>query len=129
MNSLAVYLKTEDEIETKSCIYCKEEKSLSEYHKHPTNKDGLDSRCKSCQHRSSRESRKIKKTAPPKPDGCECCGVDPMTRQYKTFWVLDHDHETKIFRGWLCDECNRIGKLGDTLEGVMRAVKYLQSRD
>ena len=53
-----------------------------------------------------------------------------MTKQYKAFWVLDHDHETNLFRGWLCDDCNLgIGKLGDNLEGIMRAVKYFKSRD
>jgi hypothetical protein len=30
-------------------------------------------------------------------------------------------------RGWLCDPCNiAIGNLGDTLEGVLKAVEYLR---
>lgn len=40
---------------------------------------------------------------------------------------LDHCHHTGLFRGWLCGKCNTaIGKLGDTLEGVKRAVAYLE---
>jgi hypothetical protein len=42
--------------------------------------------------------------------------------------VFDHDHETLEHRGWLCDNCNRsIGMLGDTVEGLMEAVLYIQN--
>jgi protein-arginine kinase activator protein McsA len=41
--------------------------------------------------------------------------------------VFDHDHETLKHRGWLCDNCNRsIGMLGDTIESLERAIKYLK---
>ena len=33
---------------TKVCTKCKEEKPVTEFYKHPTCKDGLQSRCKSC---------------------------------------------------------------------------------
>jgi Recombination endonuclease VII len=40
---------------------------------------------------------------------------------------LDHDHATGAFRGWLCMCCNTaIGKLGDTVEGLNRAVAYIE---
>jgi hypothetical protein len=40
--------------------------------------------------------------------------------------VFDHDHVTGVVRGLLCNGCNTaIGKLGDTPDGVMRAVAYL----
>ena len=30
------------------------------------------------------------------------------------------------FRGWLCDRCNAsIGKLGDNLEGIVKAMNHL----
>jgi hypothetical protein len=51
---------------------------------------------------------------------CECCG---FTEQ-KLHW--DHCHNTHEHRGWLCNNCNTaIGKLGDNLEGVLKAVDYL----
>jgi hypothetical protein len=41
-------------------------------------------------------------------------------------WVIDHCHETKHFRGWLCHKCNRaLGHLNDSLELLERAIKYL----
>ena len=52
---------------------------------------------------------------------CDCCGKTDE----KLCW--DHCHVTKKHRGWLCDNCNTgIGKLGDNLEGVQRAVDYLE---
>ncbi len=41
--------------------------------------------------------------------------------------AVDHCHETGAVRGLLCSECNiGMGKLGDTPEGLMRAVRYLR---
>jgi hypothetical protein len=59
----------------------------------------------------------------PAPTLCECCGEAPNTRTLH----LDHCHITGAFRGWLCMRCNTaIGKLGDQLDGVLRAVRYLE---
>tara|TARA_R100000781_G_scaffold112998_1_gene80790 strand:+ start:744 stop:995 length:252 start_codon:yes stop_codon:yes gene_type:complete len=55
---------------------------------------------------------------------CECCGDSTSVLNW------DHDHETKEHRGWLCTNCNTgIGKLGDNLEGVTKAVEYLKRVD
>jgi len=44
--------------------------------------------------------------------------------------VLDHDHDTGKFRGWICSNCNRtLGWAGDNLEGVMRFVRYLEEEE
>jgi hypothetical protein len=80
-------------------------------------------RCKYCQikavHNSVNKSEVYPDT-PPVPMTCDCC--KKPTQKFH----LDHDHNTGKFRGWLCVNCNlAIGKLGDTLEGVMNAVKYL----
>lgn len=55
-----------------------------------------------------------------KPDSCEICGSRrPL--------VFDHDHDTGLFRGWLCKNCNAgLGQFGDTLEGLRAAVAYLE---
>lgn len=43
------------------------------------------------------------------------------------YWNLDHDHETGMFRGWLCSRCNSgLGWLGDSVSNLKRGVKYLQ---
>jgi hypothetical protein len=56
------------------------------------------------------------------PACCECCGGKETGRVL----ALDHCHLTKTFRGWLCAECNTaIGKLGDEIIGVLKALNYL----
>jgi len=52
---------------------------------------------------------------------CAVCG----TRDGRQ--VVDHDHDTGKVRGILCVRCNvSIGGLGDTVNGLMRAVRYLE---
>lgn len=60
----------------------------------------------------------------PRPEFCELCGGKNV---FNRALALDHDHATDKFRGWLCGNCNiGLGKLGDNLDGVLRAIKYLQ---
>jgi hypothetical protein len=43
--------------------------------------------------------------------------------------VIDHDHETGTFRGWLCRQHNAaLGKLGDQVETLLQVVSYLGER-
>jgi hypothetical protein len=105
----------------KTCIYCNETKNTSEFPKHSHYKDNLDSRCRACVKSHSELRRALHKTAPPKPKLCECCHTEPIK------WCLDHDHTTNKLRGWLCDPCNTgIGKLGDTIDGLEKAIIYLK---
>lgn len=54
---------------------------------------------------------------------CEKQFVDMYSRTVQ----IDHDHVTGKLRGLLCSDCNTsLGKFGDTLEGLMRAVRYLE---
>ena len=55
---------------------------------------------------------------------CACCGRVPTTRHPL---VIDHAHDTGVVRGLLCRWCNiALGHLGDTEDGVARAVDYLR---
>ena len=107
---------------TKRCQICKEYLPLNSFGKARNRSDGLFPECRSCANKTARVRAAIKKTAPPKPDVCDCC-KNPVEN-----WVMDHNHDTEKFRGWLCRNCNMaIGKLGDNLEGVMKAVNYLST--
>ena len=115
----------EEEIDTESkiCIYCKEEKLSEEFSTHLGYKDKLDIRCKDCVREQNKLRRKLKRYAPPKPKMCACCG-----KRVPDKMVLDHCHITLKFRGWLCINCNMgLGKLGDNIEGLMKAVRYLEN--
>ena len=59
---------------------------------------------------------------------CACCGThqNELTRNL----AVDHDHDTGLIRGLLCHICNTgIGKLGDNIEGLMRALNYLEKHE
>ena len=66
------------------------------------------------------------KHRPPEGTPCACCKV-PMTHDRGIAGMcFDHDPVTETFRGYICKKCNTsIGGLGDNLEGLMKAVKYL----
>ncbi len=56
---------------------------------------------------------------------CALC-MTPEPRGRGTFHV-DHCHDTGKVRGLLCHNCNTgIGKLGDNVESLRRAVDYLE---
>lgn len=43
--------------------------------------------------------------------------------------VIDHDHNTGTIRGLLCFDCNTgLGKFGDVISGLEKAVKYLKNQ-
>ena len=118
-------------VETRVCIYCNEAKTLDCFHPHPTGGlGGYDSRCKQCKSKHSSITWRLKKENPkPKNAVCDCCGNPGKKTHGKNSSdgiVLDHCHDTGIFRGWLCQKCNRgLGCFGDSIQGLELGIKYL----
>lgn len=55
--------------------------------------------------------------------GCAICG------EQERELVIDHAHDSGKVRGLLCGVCNRgLGMLGDDVEGLRRALAYLEER-
>lgn len=55
---------------------------------------------------------------------CALCGRPPRKNRLS----IDHDHKTGKIRGLLCAPCNRaLGVLGDSVDGLGKAVDYLQA--
>lgn len=129
----------------KKCTTCKVDKPLADYGRHKLTKDGHISRCKPC------ESARVKAYYAANPNknraivrhnitlaeyelmlasqggGCKICASTENLR-------IDHDHSCcagthscgKCIRGILCQGCNSaLGLLGDTKQGVQRALDYL----
>ena len=108
-----------------ACIKCKEEKPIHAFRVYKRNADNRDNRCEECIQHSVKVIERLKLTAPEKPLVCDCCKKPPKKR-----FVLDHCHTSELFRGWLCDHCNlALGLLGDNVEGVERALEYLQKHE
>lgn len=58
---------------------------------------------------------------------CAICRGDDPGHKSGVFQV-DHCHETGNVRGLLCFHCNKaLGYFGDTIDGVQRAVRYLEN--
>ena len=103
----------QSELVTKKCIRCF---SVQPLHVFEKKKREVNYRnvCKTCRTTNSKMTNKLKRA-------CRICSSTPKTL------VFDHCHQTNKFRGWICRNCNAaIGKLGDNLPGLMKAVKYLE---
>ena len=84
---------------TQVCKLCLKELDIALFHNRISNISGIDTRCKTC----------FKKDTDRKS------------------LVVDHDHDTLEFRGWLCESCNLgIGLLGDTVAGTEKALTFLR---
>jgi hypothetical protein len=56
-------------------------------------------------------------------DRCGICGKPPKKPRGLR---IDHDHETGMVRGLLCNGCNTgLGSLGDDEAGLVRALAYI----
>ena len=113
--------------DTKCCIKCGEEKPLEDFAVDKSRADFRRNECKSCSSELAKQRYQIRKTAPPVPPCCENCGREfSLTRKP----VLDHSHETGLFRGWLCNSCNSgLGQFGDNIELLQKAIDYLKKNN
>lgn len=62
---------------------------------------------------------------------CAICGKGPGSyvrkRLNQAGLRVDHDHKTGKVRGLLCNECNMgLGQLGDSIEAILKVLRYLQ---
>lgn len=69
-------------------------------------------------------TRHLKKIAPrPRPELCEICGDKGKKRDGI---VLDHDHKTNKFRGWICSNCNSIiGFSHESTDTLRKIINYI----
>jgi Recombination endonuclease VII len=118
---------------SEGCAVCSRARVLAGYHRNPQRANARRAAWASKNQARDRERGRlwrrkqrgqIEGPTRPMPDACEVCDRGREGRSLHE----DHDHVTGLFRGWLCYPCNTaLGKLGDTVEGVMRAVEYLRA--
>lgn len=78
-----------------------------------------------------RAKKNTKKSGfPIKPPVAAICGICKKSGNHfgrkNEKLVFDHCHEKEIFRGWLCDSCNRsLGIFGDDIHGLLNVINYL----
>jgi hypothetical protein len=119
--------------ETKTCVKCKKALPLT-FFSYNSGRPYLRPECKKCNNELTkvREALKEKHGMPFKGYKCPVClrneeEVKGLGGLKNGSWVLDHDHETDNFRGWLCHSCNRaLGFLNDSKDSLNRAIDYLE---
>lgn len=129
----------------KICRGCSETKPLADFGAHPGFKDGRNSKCKACKDAQRRESIAAGRAQKHTPYsykrqlkskyGLTVEAYDAMLEKCKGCCHLcgsagklnvDHCHSTGAVRGLLCTACNTgLGKLGDTRESLLAALRYL----
>ena len=102
------------------CSKCQQKKPATDFRRYGIAKLKTRSECKECESIQGRFKRDAHKVAGKNPGRCHCCQKETQDL------VVDHCHNTGVFRGWLCRNCNTgIGKLGDTCESLVDALNYL----
>lgn len=122
----------EEEVGSKVCDTCFEEKPLDEYEPNrkfhlKNNPDGRVVRrptCKKCRSHKKPLPSHIKKLYP-KPKGdyfaCPSCNKERKTSNAR----LDHDHHTNEVYGYICDQCNTgFGRFNDDMQTMINAIEW-----
>lgn len=128
------YIDTPLEGETKVCKKCKKVLPIFHYSFH-SGANYRRTECKACNNELSKKRKQIrdKYGYPPENYTCPICNrteeeCEGEGNKRNGAWVVDHDHKTNQFRGWLCHSCNRnIGSFKDNIEHLERAIIYLSN--
>jgi hypothetical protein len=65
------------------------------------------------------ELKRVEIAGRPRPEYCELCGKQDRI-------VFDHCHESELFRGWICDRCNKVlGLVKDDMILLEKMIDYL----
>ena len=108
----------------RKCKKCGQTKKLKDFPINNTLASGILRKhtCNICRgHQSKVRSKLHKENKRPELIVCPIC----QKKTYKV--VLDHNHSTDEFRGWLCNDCNNgLGKFNDDIVLLRKAIKYLK---
>lgn len=140
-------------MQNKKCTKCKELKLISEFTKRKASKDGYRAMCKCCVrtklvHKQKTQPDFIRgknlkarfnlsindynKLFLKQRGVCAICKNPEVIKDVKgeVKWLsVDHNHDTGDIRGLLCNACNTgLGKLGDSVDILKNAIKYLNER-
>jgi hypothetical protein len=123
---------------SKKCVKCGEVKPLTEEYFGARSRDKKGNPtewrngCKECDKKQNKVVRNLKKVYP-KPNGNYQCPICHRTeKDFDTYkgqlWVLDHDHETGKYRGYICNHCNTVlARSKDNIDTLKRAIEYLEN--
>lgn len=125
----------------KTCTKCLQSKDKTSFSPKKESRDGLQSWCKKCTScQSKKNSRSDRKHDLKRRYGIDEQEYTALFEKQKGFCAIcnrhqcsfpkrlsvDHDHETGLIRGLLCNPCNiAIGNFEDDVERIKSAMEYL----
>ncbi len=126
-----------EEVESKLCSKCGEEKPLSEFtFREPKVGKSYRTECKQCANEKNNLRLKLIKENPKSVDPNYSCLICNKTEEElknnnkwndRSVWTLDHDHTDSTFRGWICNNCNiGLGRFDDDTELLQKAILYIE---
>ena len=133
-----------DDINFKLCTTCNQPKELKHFayretYSGPRGLKSLRSECRECKAKKTKIVALLKEQyqRPTSPKyKCPCCNKKETELRVgnrwkdKSVWVLDHNHLTEKFRGWICGNCNvGLGRFNDDVTNLKNAIKYLKNYD
>lgn len=134
-NRKTVAAENRGQLIAKQCNKCRLLKDASQFYPWPSS-DGFTGSCKNCsEYRTSDRKHYLKKKYNITPKEYETLYTKQKSqcalceRKFQRL-AIDHDHQTGKIRGLLCIACNTgIGKLGDTIPALEKAIKYLLNQE
>ena len=125
----------------KTCNVCYERKSITDFYRQSSAKDGHQNRCKSCANSdvtkrlTSKKNRKYLIASKygisekeydlllaKQNNKCAIC-----SSEFTSTPCVDHDHEHGYSRGLLCSNCNLgLGHFKDSISSLEKAITYLK---
>lgn len=133
----------------KTCRVCLEIKSLEEFYRKNSSKDGRESSCKSCRRKQMSAADKKRYQSAVRRNNhlmrtylinqsiyehlllmqgghCALCPATVSGRKYDQHLIVDHDHEAGDVRGLVCHHCNiMLGGAKDNIATLQNAISYL----
>lgn len=117
----------------KQCLRCKNNLPFDKFIPNKRGSHGLNGWCRDCTKDSMLQKKygisllQYNQLLIDQQYKCKLCGTSKPLGNRNVF-VVDHCHTTGQIRGLLCNHCNTgLGKLGDTVEALQRAIRYLQA--
>lgn len=123
-------------IKTKKCSSCNRNLPTTNF----SNASGgnyLRYECRECGRKKTNDRKKLRIHHPLSDPDKHCCPICNSSAEQafgkggqhlKSSWVLDHDHKTGKFRGYICHNCNRgLGIFSDSIDRLKKAIGYLEN--
>ena len=136
LDLLDTYHSIKPNTETKICNKCNLELPIDSFSFHG-GANYLRPECKKCNNELSKTRKRLRDSValPDADHVCPICGLNEeetagIGNKKNGSWVVDHNHVTGSFRGWLCHRCNRaIGCFEDSIDRMEKAIAYLRKTD